>query len=333
MPSIFRRRAARPALTDLTKREQQAIDYITARGSTLNAFSISFDVSPKRIQALLYYNRNEITKQAANDGETSGELNKENMQTPAEATVPPVPPMPQKPLKSIHAQVQWPDKKAPKQAVRPKKRKTDRNALSARSGLLLSNAAIKAQARADAKEKQRRNEGTVSEHVANAVATWVAKAAGAKKARPSASDSLLDRTGPDPNPAGPPDPAADDFAAMVALAKDKGVEVPTTPAEAKMFLEQTMRLDLCRNDGLFGTKGEVCGYGIEYGENYGAGDDPLPPGALSAFIMSEGEWQTATGKKRKKPVASGTSWENASDDSDDVDTYERMKYRGCMSTQ
>ena len=54
--------------------------------------------------------------------------------------------------------------------------------------------------------------------------------------------------------------------------------------------------------------------------------------------MSEGEWQTATGKKRKKPVASGTSWENASDDSDDVDTYERMKsniadLRGCMSTQ
>ena len=50
--------------TNLTKREKQAIDYITACGYELNAYSISFDVTRARVKALIYYNRSEMQMMA-----------------------------------------------------------------------------------------------------------------------------------------------------------------------------------------------------------------------------------------------------------------------------
>ena len=249
----------------------------------------------------------------AADGENSGELNKENKTTPPATTA--APPAPSKPFKSIHAQVQRPAKKAQKQAVlprTPKKPKADRNALSARSGTLLSNSAIKAQTRADAKEKEQRNEGTVSKHVADAVATWVAKAAaGAKRARPSApcSNLSLDR-------------------------KFK------TKVEARSFLQAMV----AEHDiFMFNEDGDIVGRGPSpTNERYGGeGDPPLPPHAAEAFLVLNdgpdavyGGWSVVG--KRGKIQASSTvtagDGEAMSDwDSDDADLYERMEHPTSMS--
>ena len=71
--------------------------------------------------------------------------------------------------------------------------------------------------------------------------------------------------------------------------------------------------------------GAVHGYDLDTGETYGAHGLPLPPGALSAFVMSEGEWQMA--KRRRKP-AGRTSDGDDSDDSEDARLYWRSTYRG-----
>ena len=48
------------------------------------------------------------------------------------------------------------------------------------------------------------------------------------------------------------------------------------------------------------SKGEVVGYNILNGTNYGGSDDPLPSGARAAFLMAKGGWQTVTSPKRGK---------------------------------
>ena len=64
-----------------------------------------------------------------------------------------------------------------------------------------------------------------------------------------------------------------------------------------------------RDDGCFpahAAAGEVTGYDVDSGANYGGSRGaPLPPGALSVFIMTEGEWQTATGKNEEAQEANG----------------------------
>ena len=295
MPSISRRTKRASALTnlkDLTKREMHAMDYLTARGQQ-HAFSISFNITRTHVQALLYYDQR---KQAAKG--TTPELEKEN--TPAPSISAPSPPAPvPPPPPSIHAQVQ--QQQAPKQAAlskKAKKPKIDRNALSARSGNLLSNSALKAQARADAKEKERRYEGSVSKHVADAVAAQVAKyAAGAKRARP----------------------------ADLSPGRNEN-ETFETKADAERFLE---RLEAEHDMWLIDEAGVVIGEGPD-GKTYGGeGDPPLPPRAAEAFRMIYCKAEDSASDLYSEAGGNGDDYKDS--DSEDAGLYEKMHYTGCMS--
>jgi hypothetical protein len=139
MSTSFVRRAVRVVLT---KREKQAIDYITNRARTANAFSISFDVTARRMRSLVYFQQPNFIAQAAG----SEDANKENGQQPP---APPAPSAPSASSSSSRTQVQ--EKEAQKRVQKQvaSQKKVDRNTLSARSGTILSDAAIAAQARAD----------------------------------------------------------------------------------------------------------------------------------------------------------------------------------------
>ena len=133
------------APTILTKREKQAMDYATACAYDAHAFSISFDVTARRVKALIYFDQPKVVEHGSTNG-----ADKENERAAPAAhgprTVPaqrPSPPRkPQVPLEST--------KQAQKQAQKQAPSKVDRNALSAcSSSNLLSDAALAAQARVD----------------------------------------------------------------------------------------------------------------------------------------------------------------------------------------
>ena len=86
--NFLSRRLARRVPTVLTKREKQAIDYITACGYQLNAYSISFDVSRARVKALMYYNREEMLLGEQKQHSAASEENDASTRT----RVPPAPP-------------------------------------------------------------------------------------------------------------------------------------------------------------------------------------------------------------------------------------------------
>ena len=78
------------------------------------------------------------------------------------------------------------------------------------------------------------------------------------------------------------------------MAARNNFPVPTTPEAAETFLQAVMGLSLCRSDGCYEgeVNGEIVGYNRLKGTNYGGSDEPLPPGARAAFVMSEGRpWQ------------------------------------------
>jgi hypothetical protein len=274
----FRRPVRARALpSNLTKREKQAIDYVTACGFELNAYSISFDITRARVKALIYYNRSEMQMMA----KAEVDANKENVVAPARTHAPPAPPAPPRVpacSRPSHAQKQQPEKQAQKQAP-PKPSKIDRNALSARGSgeNLLSEAALAAQARADgAKEPDK------------------------KRRRDCA---------PEPTPAHPAaasralaDVCEADMQQLEVVAAGYGFPVPTTSEEADDFLEAVMGLSLSRSEGLYDDApvGEIIGYNRLNGTNYGGINDPLPPGARAAFLIAESGWQEVTARTGKK---------------------------------
>ena len=157
MRTCFGRAAARVP-TALTKREREAMDYATVCAYDAHAFSISFDITARRVKALIYF---EQPKHMEQNEMHRHDVDKENVQhasttaqgprtTSAPAKRPPAAPrrsqecVPKKPAQ----------KQAQKQAPRCKQSKVDRNALSACStGNLLSEAALAAQARVDASKE------------------------------------------------------------------------------------------------------------------------------------------------------------------------------------
>ena len=250
----------------LTKREKQAIDFITACGYDVNAFSISFDITRTRVKALLYYNRAEmhmLPKELAAD--------KESGRGTSPAHTPPMP-APSAQV-SIHAHTHEQSKKqAQKQAgcLKPSKLKVDRNALSAcGSGNLLSEAAIAAQARADATKEPK-----------------------PKRARVAAAHEPPSLGGV----------SVEDMEDLEDAAARVGFKVPTTPAQADIFLQAVLGIKLYRADGLSQgeTKGEIVGYNCINGTNYGGMDEPLPQGARAAFLIAESEWQEVPASKGKR---------------------------------
>ena len=250
----------------LTKREKQAIDFITACGYDVNAFSISFDITRTRVKALLYYNRAEmhmLPKELAAD--------KENGCGTAPTHTPPMP-APSAQV-SIHARThEQPKKQAQKQAggLKPSKPKVNRNALSAcGSSNLLSEAAIAAQARADATKEPK-----------------------PKRARVAAAHES-----PSPD-----DASVEEMKHLKDAAARVNFPVPTTPEQAEVFLQAVLGIKLYRSDGLSEgeTKGEIVGYNCINGTNYGGMDEPLPQGARAAFLIAESEWQEVPSSKGKR---------------------------------
>ena len=67
-------------------------------------------------------------------------------------------------------------------------------------------------------------------------------------------------------------------------------------------IHDVMGIRLWESDGVGRgeTKGEVVGYNILSGTNYGGSDDPLPPGARAAFFMAKGGWQTVVSSPKGK---------------------------------
>ena len=63
-----------------------------------------------------------------------------------------------------------------------------------------------------------------------------------------------------------------------------------------------MGIRLFRSEGLGRgeKKGEIVGYNIINGTNYGGSDEPLPPGARAAFLLAETEWQEVPATKGKR---------------------------------
>ena len=253
----------------LTKREKQAIDFITACGYDVNAFSISFDITRTRVKALLYYNRAEmhmLPKELAADKEsgcgTSPAQSTPHTHAPAQRPQPPRKP-----------QVQLVSNIKQKQVAPAKPRKTDKNSLSAcGSSNLLSEAAIAAQARADAAKEQPKQ----------------------KRARREQSPPALE-----PLSAHDPSPLALAVGTtkeeMVAAGKqvaaslvELGIEPFDSPDDAQTFLDM-QHLHLYESD----EGGEIVGYNTKTGENYGDGDSPLPPGAFEAFLIATGNWTHA----------------------------------------
>ena len=177
-------------------------------------------------------------------------------------------PVSSSPRASIHAQPHEQSKQhVQKQAVSRKPLKADRkppkvdkHALSARSGNLLSDAAIAAQARA--------SEGTVSQHVKNAVKAWpgVASEPSAKRPRLEPAAALPARISADLTPGSSTD--AWRF---------------KTKADAMRFLEE-IDVMLCEEEN-----GDIVGYDASDKRHGGEGDPPLPPHAVEAFyVLNDG---------------------------------------------
>ena len=256
----------------LTVRERQAIDYIMACGYSVNAYSISFDVSRARVKALIYYNREEMETAA----KSKVDAGKADDAASARTHAPPA-----RPSSSSHAQEQTAKKPPQKQAKLGKRADShkphtvDRNALSAcGSSVTISDAAIAAQARADASKESAQKE-------------------------PAQKRRRLERS---PSPA---DAAAGcplraffvseaDKLALETVAKRNNFAVPATPDEGDIFLRAIMGLNLYEDDG------DIVGYNTLTGENVGGGDAPLPPGARAAFVIANGGWQTVTARKDKR---------------------------------
>ena len=58
----------------------------------------------------------------------------------------------------------------------------------------------------------------------------------------------------------------------------------------------------CSLQGRGETKGELVGYHILNGDNYGGSDGPLPPGARAAFMLTKADegWQEVPTRKGKQ---------------------------------
>jgi len=273
-------------VTNLNKRERQAIDYISTVGFELNAYSISFDITRGRVRSIVYYNRSEMqtmAKELAADKENGGGTAPTRTHVPPPAPPPP-PPRSQDQVARSSATPHVQNENGPNFASTVQSRKArackvDKNVLSARSGTVLSDAAVAAQARADAKkELQARKRPRVDdppslEHV------------------PLSHSSSRDLA----------DVSEEETQQLEAVAKRNSFPVPKTSEEAETFLRAIMGLNLYESEGLCPgeTPGEIVGYNILNGENYGGPDAPLPPGARAAFVMAKGGWQAVPARKGK----------------------------------
>ena len=267
-----RRRLASRVPTILSKREKQAMYYATACAYDTHAFSISFDITARRIKTLIYFEQPKHMEVSGN----AHDVGKENHPHETTAAAQGTPhthapaPRPQPPRKP---QVQLVSNIKQKQAAPAKPRTTDKNALSAcGSSNLLSEAALAAQARADAAKEQPKQ----------------------KRARREQSPPALE-------PLSAHDPSSLALAVgttkeeMVAAGKqvaaslvELGIEPFDSPYDAQTFLDM-QHLHLHESD----EGGEIVGYNTKTGENYGDGDSPLPPGAFEAFLIATGNWTHA----------------------------------------
>ena len=285
-------------LTRLTQREKQAIDFITACGYRINAFSVSFDVSRGHVKALLYYNREEMLHGASEENfyepaaAPRPAAHAHTHATPAPPSAPPsaVPPARSFAQKHEHKQAQ---KQAARVDAKPKPKertRVDRNSLSAcGSSVTFSDAAIAAQARADA-AKDRNEPAKKRPRGANAQPAHVPS--------PPAHE---------PEPRGrisvrAPDVSEEDAQQLETVAARNGVPVPTTSEQAEIFMQSIMGIRLWESDGSGRgeTEGEVVGYNTLNGDNYGGSDGPLPPGARAAFVLAKSGWQAAPASKGKR---------------------------------
>ena len=226
--------------------------------------SISFDITRAHVKALIYYNREEMQmmpKELAADKENgqSATTAQNPRTTPARTT--PAVQRPSSPRQPPHVE---PKKQAQKQAPAAKPSKVDRNALSAcGSSVTLSEAALAAQARADATKEP---------------ATKRQRRGAALSETPLTLDDVSD----------------EEFKQLDAVAERNNFATPTTPDEAAIFLRAIMGLSLCVENG------EIVGYNIIDGRNYGGSDEPLPPGARAAFILANDGWTTVPPPKGKR---------------------------------
>ena len=144
--------------TVLNKREKQAMLYADRLARSAGAFSISYVVTPRRLTVLTYYNKPNLLHGDDAAAAKPPALPKARSVPAAAAAAAhsrtratPVSLPPGLPVSRV--QKQAPQKQAPQRQARAKpasRIKTDRNSLSARSGVILSDAAIAAQARSEA---------------------------------------------------------------------------------------------------------------------------------------------------------------------------------------
>ena len=91
------------------------------------------------------------------------------------------------------------------------------------------------------------------------------------------------------------------------VADSYGLAMPKTSEQATLFLEGIMGVKLWEADGfLHGElKGDIVGYDMLNGKNYGGSDDPLPRGARAAFVLAKigentDDWQEVPARKGKR---------------------------------